>query len=263
MEVYTLRKYYDRSIAKGIKGISSSRPNRGVVLELPRAMRLPFTSTSLQDRHLMAKDHQSLDTDDDQSTIEPTMDWDLHESARGLKKRYSLPLQQPKPARRRPPLKTESISSDDGSFSCSDSEGGPIDEEEGMETRPLVSSNNAAKRPSPKAGLTEESFWHSVYDRAGWLVGLLMMQSMSSFILARNEALLQEHLVIVRFLTMLVGAGGNAGNQASVRGKWIFHLCSVSFRFVSSFSKQDPFLLTLICEYIYIYSDPRTGRRND
>jgi len=46
----------------------------------------------------------------------------------------------------------------------------------------------------------------------------LILQSMSSFILARNEALLQKHLVIVRFLTMLVGAGGNAGNQASVRG---------------------------------------------
>ena len=56
-----------------------------------------------------------------------------------------------------------------------------------------------------------------VRDRAGWLVGLLVLQSCSSFILARNEALLESHLVIVQFLTMLVGAGGNAGNQASVR----------------------------------------------
>ena len=56
-----------------------------------------------------------------------------------------------------------------------------------------------------------------VKDRAGWLVGLLVLQSCSSFILARNEALLESHLVIVQFLTMLVGAGGNAGNQASVR----------------------------------------------
>jgi Mg/Co/Ni transporter MgtE len=39
---------------------------------------------------------------------------------------------------------------------------------------------------------------------------------LSSFILARNERLLQRHAVIVQFLTMLVGAGGNAGNQASV-----------------------------------------------
>lgn len=104
--------------------------------------------------------------------------------------------------------------------------------------------------------MEEEPFWRSVSDRAGWLVGLLALQSMSSFILARNEALLQNHLVIIQFLTMLgtlcfggavvalgttnamikmltapcyfvfaffsfcttVGAGGNAGNQASVRG---------------------------------------------
>ena len=240
MEVYTLRKYYDRSI-KLNKGVSSSHPKHGIVLELPRAMRLPFPSTSLQARNMVPKDHQSLDTDDDQSTIEPTMDWDLHESASGLKKRYSLPLQQPKPARRRPPMKTESISSDDGSFSCSDSEGGPIDEEEGgmnMERRPLVSSNNETRRPSSKIVLAEETFWHSVSDRAGWLVGLLMMQSMSSFILARNEALLQEHLVIVRFLTMLVGAGGNAGNQASVRGECRCDccclVCFVALRCVAS-----------------------------
>jgi hypothetical protein len=58
-----------------------------------------------------------------------------------------------------------------------------------------------------------------ITDRAGWLVGLLVLQSMSSFIIQRNESMLQNHLVIVRFLTMLVGAGGNAGNQASVRGK--------------------------------------------
>merc|ERR1712003_483551 len=60
-------------------------------------------------------------------------------------------------------------------------------------------------------------FYKMIMDRAGWLVGLLVLQSMSSFIIQRNESLLQKHLVIVRFLTMLVGAGGNAGNQASVR----------------------------------------------
>eukprot|EP00566_Odontella_aurita_P009895 CAMPEP_0113564048 /NCGR_PEP_ID=MMETSP0015_2-20120614/21397_1 /TAXON_ID=2838 /ORGANISM="Odontella" /LENGTH=427 /DNA_ID=CAMNT_0000466075 /DNA_START=241 /DNA_END=1524 /DNA_ORIENTATION=+ /assembly_acc=CAM_ASM_000160 len=61
------------------------------------------------------------------------------------------------------------------------------------------------------------SFTDALRDRAYWLVGLLAMQSMSGFILARNEELLQTHPVIVYFLTMLVGAGGNAGNQASVR----------------------------------------------
>ena len=63
------------------------------------------------------------------------------------------------------------------------------------------------------------SFKDALKDRAKWLVGLLALQSMSGFILARNELLLQTHPVIVYFLTMLVGAGGNAGNQAAVRGE--------------------------------------------
>ena len=63
------------------------------------------------------------------------------------------------------------------------------------------------------------SFMDALKSRANWLVGLLALQSCSGFILARNEVLLQDHPVIVYFLTMLVGAGGNAGNQASVRGE--------------------------------------------
>eukprot|EP00527_Entomoneis_sp_CCMP2396_P006173 CAMPEP_0198147546 /NCGR_PEP_ID=MMETSP1443-20131203/36508_1 /TAXON_ID=186043 /ORGANISM="Entomoneis sp., Strain CCMP2396" /LENGTH=256 /DNA_ID=CAMNT_0043811931 /DNA_START=318 /DNA_END=1088 /DNA_ORIENTATION=- len=61
------------------------------------------------------------------------------------------------------------------------------------------------------------SFGQAFRDRASWLVGLLLLQSFSGIILARNEALISNHPFIVYFLTMLVGAGGNAGNQASVR----------------------------------------------
>lgn len=64
------------------------------------------------------------------------------------------------------------------------------------------------------------SFTDALQDRAYWLVGLLTLQSMSGLILAKNEALLQTHPFIVYFLTMLVGAGGNAGNQAAVRGEY-------------------------------------------
>jgi Mg/Co/Ni transporter MgtE len=63
----------------------------------------------------------------------------------------------------------------------------------------------------------EPSLMRNVMDRSGWLIGLLIFQSLSSFILRYNEALLQNHPSIVYFLTMLVGAGGNAGNQATVR----------------------------------------------
>merc|ERR1719273_2627986 len=61
------------------------------------------------------------------------------------------------------------------------------------------------------------TFKDALRDRAYWLVGLLVLQSCSGLILSRNEMLLQKHPVIIYFLTMLVGAGGNAGNQASVR----------------------------------------------
>ena len=61
------------------------------------------------------------------------------------------------------------------------------------------------------------SFGEALRDRAYWLVGLLIMQSLSGIILSRNELLLANHPVIIYYLTMMVGAGGNAGNQASVR----------------------------------------------
>ena len=60
-------------------------------------------------------------------------------------------------------------------------------------------------------------FVTSMIDRGGWLIGLLMFQSCSSFILSANQELLSAHPAIIYFLTMLVGAGGNAGNQAAVR----------------------------------------------
>ena len=61
------------------------------------------------------------------------------------------------------------------------------------------------------------TFFQSLFDRGGWLTGLLVFQSCSSFILSSNEELIRDHPSIVFFLTMLVGAGGNAGNQAAVR----------------------------------------------
>jgi hypothetical protein len=62
----------------------------------------------------------------------------------------------------------------------------------------------------------QSSFFHAVQDRGAWLIGLLLLQSLSSFIIRRNEVLLQQHIIIVQFLTMLVGAGGNGGNQGTI-----------------------------------------------
>eukprot|EP00931_Biecheleriopsis_adriatica_P012722 TRINITY_DN113927_c0_g1_i1.p1 TRINITY_DN113927_c0_g1~~TRINITY_DN113927_c0_g1_i1.p1 ORF type:complete len:300 (+),score=48.98 TRINITY_DN113927_c0_g1_i1:24-902(+) len=57
-----------------------------------------------------------------------------------------------------------------------------------------------------------QNFWH----RAGWLVLLLFCQSSSSLILERFEVLIKRHPIVIYFLTMLVGAGGNAGGQSTV-----------------------------------------------
>lgn len=69
-------------------------------------------------------------------------------------------------------------------------------------TQPVVASEDE----------TLDKFWH----RAGWLVVLLAAQSCSSFILERFEILIKTHPVIIYFLTMLVGAGGNVGGQSVV-----------------------------------------------
>ena len=54
-------------------------------------------------------------------------------------------------------------------------------------------------------------------SRGRWLVGLLVLQSSSSFILDSYQELIKQHLVVTLFLTMLVGAGGNAGNQSAIK----------------------------------------------
>jgi cation transporter-like permease len=56
-----------------------------------------------------------------------------------------------------------------------------------------------------------------VWHRTSVLVSLLLLQSLSQFILEMYETLIAKHVIIPLFLTMLVGAGGNAGNQATVR----------------------------------------------
>jgi cation transporter-like permease len=54
-----------------------------------------------------------------------------------------------------------------------------------------------------------------VIGRSAWLVALLLLQSLSSIVLGQYSALIERHVVLALFLTMMVGAGGNAGNQSS------------------------------------------------
>jgi len=95
--------------------------------------------------------------------------------------------------------------------------------------------------------LDDMTFVSSFYDRTKWLVGLLVLQSMSSFIIAHNETLLQHHTVIVQFLTMLVGAGGNAGNQAAVRVIRGLAVGNLSNYNLKSYMKKEMCTALLIC----------------
>lgn len=63
---------------------------------------------------------------------------------------------------------------------------------------------------------TDTESLHKFWHRAGWLILLLMCQSTSSVILEHFELLIRSHPVVIYFLTMLVGAGGNAGSQSTV-----------------------------------------------
>ncbi len=54
-----------------------------------------------------------------------------------------------------------------------------------------------------------------IWQRIPWLLGLLLLQSFSSLILARYDTMLSQYTIITFFLTMLIGTGGNAGNQSA------------------------------------------------
>jgi Mg/Co/Ni transporter MgtE len=56
----------------------------------------------------------------------------------------------------------------------------------------------------------------NILSRVCLLSLLLILQSGSSFILQSFSELISRHILITMYLTMLVGAGGNAGNQAAV-----------------------------------------------
>jgi len=83
----------------------------------------------------------------------------------------------------------------------------------------LVVGGGGSFTPREQRGYADwsvPSVVEEVMARGRWLLGLLVVQSSSSIILQRYEALIQDHVVVTFFLTMLVGAGGNAGNQSAI-----------------------------------------------
>ena len=58
--------------------------------------------------------------------------------------------------------------------------------------------------------------WRILLKRLPWLIGLLLLQSFSASILHRYDGYLEAHILFTYFIPMIVGTGGNAGNQCSV-----------------------------------------------
>ena len=71
-------------------------------------------------------------------------------------------------------------------------------------------------KPVKKPAAEEEGSEGTILSRVCLLSFLLILQSGSSFILQSFSDLISRHILITMYLTMLVGAGGNAGNQAAV-----------------------------------------------
>jgi len=226
---------------------STTKPNTpAVLLELPVTLRPSSVyNNTINNSTGNNKDHQSVSTADDRETLEPPFDIESHQSAAGLHHRSPVTVEKILTTTTQSTISTHKtrrmeLMTDE---ECSSSIKGCHDED-GLqhEAQGLIASDSFSPRncnPNrqndgimlERAAAVIESttsgdesdpnyhqmpFWQTLSDRASWLIGLLVFQSMSSFILAQNESLLQHHTVIVQFLTMLVGAGGNAGNQASV-----------------------------------------------
>jgi len=61
----------------------------------------------------------------------------------------------------------------------------------------------------------QTSFSNLFFQRGAWLGALLILQSLSGFILKQYQTLIESHIILSFFFTMLIGTGGNAGNQSA------------------------------------------------
>lgn len=110
------------------------------------------------------------------------------------------------------------VKDDEGHFlgSISASEILDVAEEEATEDSYKMSGLSPAKRV-----YMEMPFSTVVYQRVQWLVPLLLFQSVSALVMNFFGKTIETNQILTFFLTMLVGTGGNVGNQSAtlmVRG---------------------------------------------
>ncbi|EFC41567.1 predicted protein [Naegleria gruberi] len=99
------------------------------------------------------------------------------------------------------------------------------DDEIYSSNQPLIGNNdennsetdvNSSTNSEVDVKYFDQSIFKIVYKRGIWLILLLILQSFSSFILAKFESLIEKHIIISLFLTMLIGTGGNSGSQTVI-----------------------------------------------
>ncbi len=83
-----------------------------------------------------------------------------------------------------------------------------------LEDPESVGSSSGSTLTSRKSG--RNTFIGDILDRFSLLATLMVFQSLSSFILSSFQHFIETHIFVTLYLTMLVGAGGNAGNQSAV-----------------------------------------------
>jgi Mg/Co/Ni transporter MgtE len=77
----------------------------------------------------------------------------------------------------------------------------------------MTSTSAALSLDEPDEQRESDTILANVGHRLPWLVSLMLVQSVSGYVVARYESLIQQHVIIASFLTMLVGGGGNSSGQ--------------------------------------------------
>lgn len=90
-------------------------------------------------------------------------------------------------------------------------------EEDELIDEPLPITNDDVKilagLPEKTVDYLDERIITAVSNRFPWLLVLMLVQSVSGYVVSRYEGLIQQHVIIASFLTMLVGGGGNSSGQ--------------------------------------------------
>ena len=93
----------------------------------------------------------------------------------------------------------------------------PKGDDAGTHASSSSASSDDVTSAEDAVGTAADTVVGEAWERGRWLLGLLVLQSSSSVVLQHYGDLVRDNLIITLFLTMLVGAGGNAGNQSAIR----------------------------------------------